>query len=36
MAPADTADPAGTVLGQTPLAGHRVEPGMIVTLKIAQ
>ena len=36
MAPADTADPAGTVLGQTPLAGHRVEPGMIVTLKVAQ
>ncbi len=31
MAPADTADPAGTVLGQTPLAGHRVQPGMIVT-----
>lgn len=36
MAPADTADPAGTVLGQTPAAGHRVEPGMIVILKIAQ
>jgi beta-lactam-binding protein with PASTA domain len=36
MAPADTVDPAGTVLGQTPAAGHRVEPGMIVTLKIAQ
>jgi eukaryotic-like serine/threonine-protein kinase len=36
MAPADTADPAGTVVGQTPLAGHRVEPGMIITLKISQ
>jgi beta-lactam-binding protein with PASTA domain len=36
MAPADTADPAGTVVGQTPLAGHRVEPGMIVTFRISQ
>jgi beta-lactam-binding protein with PASTA domain len=36
MAPADTADPAGTVVGQIPLAGYRVEPGMIVTLRVAQ
>jgi beta-lactam-binding protein with PASTA domain len=36
MAPADTADPAGTVVGQVPLAGYRVEPGMIVTLRVAQ
>jgi eukaryotic-like serine/threonine-protein kinase len=36
MAPADTVDPAGTVLNQSPGAGHRVEPGMLVTLKIAQ
>jgi eukaryotic-like serine/threonine-protein kinase len=36
MAPADTADPAGTVLSQNPLAGYRVEPGMIVTLRVAQ
>jgi eukaryotic-like serine/threonine-protein kinase len=35
MAPADTADPAGTVLGQSPLAGHRVQPGMTVTFKVA-
>ena len=36
MAPADTADPAGTVVGQVPFAGYRVEPGMIVTLRVAQ
>jgi beta-lactam-binding protein with PASTA domain len=36
MAPADTVDPAGTVLSQSPMAGHRVEPGTIVTLRIAQ
>jgi beta-lactam-binding protein with PASTA domain len=36
MAPADTVDPAGTVLSQTPLAGHRVEPGTIVTFRVAQ
>ena len=36
MAPADTVDPAGTVLSQTPLAGHRVEPGAIVTFRVAQ
>jgi beta-lactam-binding protein with PASTA domain len=36
MAPADTADPAGTVVGQTPFAGYRVTPGMIVTLRVAQ
>jgi beta-lactam-binding protein with PASTA domain len=36
MAPADTADPAGTVVGQMPFAGYRVEPGMIVTLRVAQ
>jgi beta-lactam-binding protein with PASTA domain len=35
MAPADTVDPAGTVLGQSPAAGHRVEPGMSVTFKVA-
>ncbi len=35
MAPADTVDPTGTVLGQTPSAGHRVEPGTTVTLRIA-
>ncbi|MGC2400563.1 MAG: PASTA domain-containing protein [Acidobacteriaceae bacterium] len=35
MAPADTVDPAGTVLGQSPAAGHRVEPGTTVTFKIA-
>jgi eukaryotic-like serine/threonine-protein kinase len=36
MAPADTVDPAGTVLSQSPLAGHRVEPGMTITLRVAQ
>ena len=36
MAPADTVDPAGTVLSQTPLAGHRVEPGTTITLRVAQ
>jgi beta-lactam-binding protein with PASTA domain len=36
MAPADTVDPAGTVLSQSPPAGHRVEPGMTVTLRVAQ
>lgn len=36
MAPADTADPAGTVLSQTPAAGHKVEPGMTVTFRVAQ
>jgi eukaryotic-like serine/threonine-protein kinase len=35
MAPADTADPTGTVLGQTPAAGHRVEPGATITFKVA-
>jgi eukaryotic-like serine/threonine-protein kinase len=35
MAPADTVDPAGTVLGQSPAAGRRVEPGMTVTFKVA-
>jgi eukaryotic-like serine/threonine-protein kinase len=36
LAPADTVDPTGTVLGQTPAAGHHVEPGAIVTFKVAQ
>ena len=36
MAPADTADPAGTVLSQSPSAGHRVEMGTMVTLRVAQ
>jgi beta-lactam-binding protein with PASTA domain len=36
IAPVDTIDPAGTVIGQTPLSGHRVEPGMTVTLRVAQ
>jgi beta-lactam-binding protein with PASTA domain len=36
LAPADTVDPAGTVLGQSPVAGHRVEPGMTITLRVAQ
>jgi beta-lactam-binding protein with PASTA domain len=36
MAPADTVDPAGTVLSQTPIAGHRVEAGMTITLRVAQ
>jgi beta-lactam-binding protein with PASTA domain len=36
MAPADTVDPAGTVLSQTPAPGHRVEPGMTVTFRVAQ
>ncbi len=36
LAPVSTVDPAGTVLAQTPSAGHRVEPGAIVTLKVAQ
>jgi beta-lactam-binding protein with PASTA domain len=36
MAPADTVDPAGTVLSQSPIAGHRVEPGTTVTLRVAQ
>ncbi|HTZ60623.1 MAG TPA: PASTA domain-containing protein [Acidobacteriaceae bacterium] len=36
LAPADTADPSGSVLGQSPAAGHRVEPGTVVTFKVAQ
>jgi hypothetical protein len=36
MAPADTVDPAGTVLSQTPVAGRKVEPGMMVTFRVAQ
>lgn len=36
MAPADTVDPAGTVLSQTPVPGHKVEPGMTVTFRVAQ
>ncbi len=36
MAPADTVDPAGTVLSQSPSAGRRVEPGTVVSLRIAQ
>jgi beta-lactam-binding protein with PASTA domain len=36
MAPADTVDPAGTVVSQSPIAGHRVEPGMTITFRIAQ
>ena len=36
MAPADTVDPAGTVLSQTPAPGHRVEPGMTVTFRVSQ
>jgi eukaryotic-like serine/threonine-protein kinase len=36
MAPADTVDPAGTVSSQNPLSGYRVEPGTIVTLRVAQ
>ena len=36
MAPAGTGDPVGTVLSQSPSAGHRVEPGMTVTLKVAE
>jgi beta-lactam-binding protein with PASTA domain len=36
MAPADTVDPIGSVLSQSPSAGHRVEPGMMVTFRVAQ
>ncbi|MEA2261882.1 MAG: eukaryotic-like serine/threonine-protein kinase [Acidobacteriaceae bacterium] len=36
MAPADTVDPAGTVLSQTPAPGHKVEPGMTVTFRVSQ
>jgi beta-lactam-binding protein with PASTA domain len=36
MAPADTVDPTGTVLSQTPVSGHKVEPGMTVTFRVAQ
>jgi beta-lactam-binding protein with PASTA domain len=36
MAPADTVDPSGTVLSQTPAPGHRVEPGMTVTFRVSQ
>jgi hypothetical protein len=36
MAPPDTVDPVGTVLGQSPAAGYRVNAGMIITLKVAQ
>jgi beta-lactam-binding protein with PASTA domain len=35
MAPADTVDPAGTVLSQSPVSGHKVEPGMTVTVRVA-
>jgi eukaryotic-like serine/threonine-protein kinase len=36
MAPADTVDPAGTVLSQIPVAGRKVEPGITVTFRVAQ
>ena len=36
MAPADTVDPAGTVLSQTPAPGHKVEPGTTVTFRVSQ
>ena len=36
MAPEETVDPAGTVLSQNPSSGHRVEPGTVVTLRVAQ
>jgi beta-lactam-binding protein with PASTA domain len=36
MAPPDTVDPVGTVLGQSPPAGYRVNAGMTITLKVAQ
>lgn len=36
MAPADTVDPSGTVLSQTPAPGHKVEPGMTVTFRVSQ
>ncbi len=36
MAPADTVDPAGTVLSQTPSPGHKVEPGTTVTFRVSQ
>jgi hypothetical protein len=36
MAPADTVDPAGTVLSQSPAPGHKVEPGMTVTFRVSQ
>jgi eukaryotic-like serine/threonine-protein kinase len=36
MAPPDTVDPIGTVLGQSPPAGFRVNPGTTITLKVAQ
>jgi eukaryotic-like serine/threonine-protein kinase len=36
MAPADTVDPTGTVLSQTPVPGRKVEPGMTVTFRVAQ
>jgi beta-lactam-binding protein with PASTA domain len=36
MAPADTVDPAGTVLSQNPAVGRRVQPGTIVTMRVAQ
>jgi beta-lactam-binding protein with PASTA domain len=29
-------DPIGTVLGQSPPAGFRVNPGTTITLKVAQ
>ena len=36
VAPADMVNPAGTVLSQSPSAGHRVEAGMTVTLRVAE
>jgi beta-lactam-binding protein with PASTA domain len=36
MAPADTVDPSGTVLSQTPAPGRKVEPGMTITFRVSQ
>ena len=36
MAPEETVDPAGTVLSQSPAAGHRVEAGATVSLRVAE
>jgi hypothetical protein len=36
MAPDDTVDPTGIVMGQVPFAGYRVEPGATITLRVGQ
>jgi eukaryotic-like serine/threonine-protein kinase len=36
MAPADTTDPSGTVLSQSPAAGRRIDTNVIISLRVSQ